>query len=616
MFGIHAQTTPETGSPSLTPSPSNIPALIEKDERPGYRSKLLFSALLALWAGLQVLIYPPGEWWWVSYFCLVPWAVAICAYQGRKWLYSISYLWSVLFLFLCLHWLWNVAYIPIGKPGPEQIRIPAGSAAIAVYFGAFFPPMAWAIRHLYWTRRLSLTLVLPTVWVAGEYVRGSLLIEFPWFTLAQSHYRQLTLIQISDLIGAYGVSFIIAMVNGFFADAVMLRWFRLPARARPGFKPSLVVALLVFAASTTYGRIRLARDTMSAGPTVALIQSNHVLEVMPEGESTPPWGKKRTHMALIEDAALSNPDLFVLPESPWFMFLNPDYRQLEATPRPPAQKWSRQCHEDFLAIVRDTGAFLVTGAMSREFYPTVTYPTEARFNSAFIYAPGQPEPSRYDKIHLVLFGEYVPFRGGSLHFLYEWLNSITPWGQGGYEYSLTPGREFNVFDMSPRSQPAKTFSFGVPICYEDVMPYVARNFVIGPDGKKRVDFLINISNDGWFHRGTELIQHLSLAVFRCVENRVGMARAVNTGISAFIKPTGEIYAPVQKEGRRRGPDVEGFSVATLMTDSRLTLYSRFGDWFAASATMLIGFACLDALWVRRRRFRFLRKTRPAANRTG
>jgi apolipoprotein N-acyltransferase len=252
-------------------------------------------------------------------------------------------------------------------------------------------------------------------------------------------------------------------------------------------------------------------------------------------------------------------------------------------------------------VVRRTRAYLVTGALSREFYPTAVYPKQASFNSAFVYEPAQAEPLRYDKVHLVLFGEYVPFRGGRFHFLYEWLNSITPWGQSGYEYSLHPGKEFTVFRMTPRSEPDKSYAFGTPICYEDVMPYISRRFVLDEQGRKRADFLVNISNDGWFGRGSELIQHLALAVFRCVENRVGMVRSVNTGVSAFIKPTGEIYSPVQKDGRLRGEDLAGWSLDRVLTDSRVSLYSRWGDWFPAVWTVLIAGAFLDALLCRRRR---------------
>ena len=564
--------------------------------RPGFESKWLLTGLLCLWVLLNWSIYPPHEAWPLAYLCLVPWAVAVCGYKGRKWLLVNCYLWGVLFFFFCLNWLWNVAYVPIGK-----LRIPAGSAGIALYLSIFFPIIAWVVRHLYWHRRLGLVIVLPTVWVFSEFLRGALAGDFPWFTLAQSHYRQLAMIQISDLLGAYCVTFLIAMVNGLIADGIMLRWYRPTSPIRPRFSTAAISTVALLALTLVYGFYQLGRDTMSPGPRIATIQGNYVLEVDLGSKRPSPWEKRTKIMGFVEQAVEQQPDMIVLSESPWPMLLNAEYRRHESTPAPPGRDWSRACHRDFLRLVGQTGACLVTGAMSREFYPTAVYPRQASFNSAFVYAPGRPEPQRYDKVHLVVFGEYVPFRGGRFHQLYGWLNGITPWGQDGYEYSLTPGTEFTVFEMSPPSEPHQTYRFGIPICYEDVMPYVSRRFVIDSHGNKRADFLVNISNDGWFQRSSELVQHLALAVFRCVENRVGMVRSVNTGVSAFIKPSGEIYSPVQKDGRLRGEDLDGWSLDRVMTDSRVSLYSRWGDWFPALTSILTGLAFLDALWCRRRR---------------
>jgi apolipoprotein N-acyltransferase len=112
------------------------------------------------------------------------------------------------------------------------------------------------------------------------------------------------------------------------------------------------------------------------------------------------------------------------------------------------------------------------------------------------------------------------------------------------------------------------------------MPYISRRFVIDEHGEKRCDFLLNLSNDGWFLHSAELPQHLAASVFRAVENRVGMARAVNTGISCFIEPDGRVHDPVAVGGKVVGPEVDGYRVARVTVDSRRTLYARAGDWFA------------------------------------
>src|SRR5262249_24952404 len=158
-------------------------------------------------------------------------------------------------------------------------------------------------------------------------------------------------------------------------------------------------------------------------------------------------------------------------------------------------------------------------------------------------SPGRENPVvRYDKRHLVLFGEYVPFRY-SYHSVYQWLNSITPWGMGCEEYSLTPGEAFTGIEFTAPSN-GRRYRAGTPICYEEVMPYVLRALVTA-DGKaadrKNIDMLLAISNDGWFYHSAELEQHLTGGVFRAVEHRIAVARAVNTGASALIDPNGKVH---------------------------------------------------------------------------
>ena len=119
------------------------------------------------------------------------------------------------------------------------------------------------------------------------------------------------------------------------------------------------------------------------------------------------------------------------------------------------------------------------------------------------------------------------------------------------------------------------------------MPYVSRRFVTDPDtGAKRVDFLLNISNDGWFGHSNELPQHLAICAFRAVENRVPIARAVNTGISGFIDSTGRIHDLVTVNGQSHGRGITGHRTATLGIDGRHSLYSRSGDVFAVLCAVL------------------------------
>ena len=132
------------------------------------------------------------------------------------------------------------------------------------------------------------------------------------------------------------------------------------------------------------------------------------------------------------------------------------------------------------------------------------------------------------------------------------------------------------------------------------MPYVSRRFVSGGAGQKQVDFLLNISNDGWFGRGVQQPQHLAICAFRAVENRVGIVRSVNTGVSAFIQPNGRIHDQVTGNPGGQWPGISGYSVARVGVDSRYTLYSRYGDWFAWLC-VAIGLISLIDYWIVRAR---------------
>jgi apolipoprotein N-acyltransferase len=161
--------------------------------------------------------------------------------------------------------------------------------------------------------------------------------------------------------------------------------------------------------------------------------------------------------------------------------------------------------------------------------------------------------------------------------------------------------------MQPRGSD-REYRFGVTICYEDVIPHLYRHFVGGVDGRKRVDFMLSISNDGWFGHGAQQPQHLANCAFRAVENRVPIARAVNTGVSGFIRPDGTWYDVVGEPPQHPAAGGAGTRTATLMLDSRVSIYSLYGDMFAILCGLLVAGVGVDAI-----RFRF-RRRKPAGAR--
>ncbi len=205
-------------------------------------------------------------------------------------------------------------------------------------------------------------------------------------------------------------------------------------------------------------------------------------------------------------------------------------------------------------------------------------------NLAIAYAPGSgQQPGIYAKRHLVPFGEFVPFKD-SWPWLHKVLQGFTPYPDR--EYGVAAGEEWFRFHMM--TSDGHTYNFGTPICYEDTMPEPSRCFVDPINGKKQVDFLLSISNDGWYRSLAELDQHLQLDQLRAVENRISFARAVNGGNSGFVDPNGRIIATVQTNPTFGG---DGYAVQRVPIDSRISLYSRIGDIFP----MLCGILCVVAI---------------------
>lgn len=532
-------------------------------------------ALLALATlVLMSLIFAPIGIWPVSFVCLVPWLVLIGGASRAPRVYFHSYVLGLAFFAVNMRWL----YASTGW----------GYVALSVYLAAYFPFVAIPLRHVVRRRRWPLALVLPIVWTGSEMLRAVVISGFPWFFLSHSVHRVLTLIQVSDLVGAYGVSFMIAAVNGAIADVLLSR---LASREGPSLGVSRRVARfsVVFAVScvvgaAVYGQVQLHRGTTSDGPKIAILQGDFANLVNPERakahDRSTELQKMRVYLEMLDAAAAEKPDLFLLPETPWVMYLNPQWRDFSQLSRLSFRELQERATRYSSTLVTGSGTLIPT--------PMDVATKERRYNSATVFRPRGGEPGRYDKVHLVPFGEQVPFRFGRLRFLYFWINRLMPFSgpDGDFEYSSFPGEGFRRFRFTAPSVGNREFRFGIPICYEDVMPYVSREFVCGGSGEKRVDLLLNISNDGWFGRGIQQPQHLAICAFRAVENRVGIARAVNTGISGFIEPSGRIHDLVSGDAATPWPGKCGYAVANVGVDSRFTLYSRYGDWFAWGCALL------------------------------
>ncbi len=589
---------------------------------------------------MLTLIQPPIGWSFLAWLAVISFALG-CSPDFRPRTMALL-AWAVGFLY----WLVNLYWI-------APITIP-GWIGLCLYIAALWPLLALAIRFCR-ARGVPLTLALPILIVGAERLQGFPLGGFYWRLLGHSQYANLTVIQIADIFGAGGVSFLAALVNGFFADVVLAvaasrpklaesiepderncfaalacealdSFFaskRSPSRLSLAWRTGLVLAAV--AGTLFYGqwRLRQADTCITEGPMVAALQSNVPQSVKNSYQASDDLFYEL--LAQSKQASQAGAELIAWPETMVQALLQPETWPLLVS----VPDEDRIFHAALSDHARDT-AYLLVGAHGGEI---LTDAQGKRFlgeyNSAFFYrTDGTRDPDRYDKIHLVLFGEYIPFRR-SFNWLYEQLKRFAP-KEYQYDYSLEHGTNYTVFEMTTPIQPADansplpgadsaTYRFGVIICYEDAIPYVARNFALDDDGNKQIDWLVNISNDGWFVRflddpprvkpTSELPQHAATCVFRAVENRLPVLRSVNTGISCLIDSTGRIRNEYQtaSEGfprnamRRTG--MSGWFTDRMPIDSRVTFYSRHGQWLDTTcAAVLVAVLVVPAgMSVRRRR---------------
>jgi apolipoprotein N-acyltransferase len=352
------------------------------------------------------------------------------------------------------------------------------------------------------------------------------------------------------------------------------------------------MTLLIVGATLGYGVLRRGQAQFTAGPRVALIQGNFVASLR-QRQPTPET-MYLTHARLTGLAVREQPDLIVWPEG---MFPAPlldaapgmtEEMLAEKFPNVDPTVWMNpRIKRDLGNESQKAGAALMWGLHSMRAEPQGV----AQANSAAFATPDRGYVGKYDKRHLVPFGEYMPLRD-----LLPFLSALTPYS-GGYA-GLVSGTEPTLFDY-------KTWRFAPIICYEDTVPHVVRASAaaaLASEAPKKVDVLVNMSNDGWFHGSSELDQHLIIAAFRAVECRTPMVRAVNTGISAIIDGDGAILEPdvfidgewkkdstkpPRKSTRdpatgKRYRQMLAALVHTVPLDNRGSLYVRFGDWFAGT----------------------------------
>lgn len=492
----------------------------------------LRGSLLVASGALGALAFPTPDWWLFAWVWLAPALSCALARHPREAL-ADGWLAGTVFYLVLLRWLDHTFLHFSAIPWPiTWLPIAALAGYCGLYTGLTVAAVAWLRGRIGAGPALAL---VPALWVAGEWLRGRLMGGFPWGLLGYSQHSVLPAIQIADLAGVYGVSFVIAAGNAALAGLIGLGWRRAYAGA--------LATLLLIAGSLGYGWSALAAE--AARPArevrVALIQ--------PSIEQTLKWDPAQhaaildTYEQLTREAARSRPAVILWPETAATIFLRGDPALLARLAR----------------LAGELATPVLVGSIDRQEGPGGKY-----LNSAFLLT-GQGIRAKYDKIHLVPFGEYVPL-SWLIGFVRSWAEFISDFGVGETE---------TIF-------PLPGAPFGTVICYEVIFPELFRGFVA-----RGADLMVNITNDAWFGRTSGPWQHLGMLPLRAVEHRVAIARAANTGISAFVEPSGRVsrWLPLFERGVLDG---------ALPLRSRSTLYTRWGDWLAQGclglAALVLGFA--------------------------
>jgi apolipoprotein N-acyltransferase len=553
-------TSSEPKAAAQRPIPAAIPSGIEAAR--WYRSTwaIALSGSLLMWAAL-----PPLDFWPLAWIAPVPWLLLVRQEQlNSRRPYRALWLAGFVFWLAAIYWItlphWATSF---------------GWLALSFYL-AFYVPMFIGLTRVA-VHRLGISIIAaaPIVWTGLELAKGHLLSGFTMGSLGHTQFRFLPFIQIADIVSGYGIGGLVIL--GAACLARMIPW----DGRRWALWPLAPLAAM-FAVTLVYGQQRLAAPLPGeATSRVALIQGSIdiTMKLDPKAFQAIHNDYVRLSRAAVAQSARAGGkplDLIVWPETMFrgtLLSFEPGAKPPEgATPEQAAEKIA-QVNELIAETAHELGAPLLLGIDRWHF---LADGRTQRFNSGlFVTADGR-QLGHYDKIHLVMFGEYVPFAE-----MFPFLYRLTPLPGG-----VTAGQE-------PYAEEVRGLRYAPSICYETTIPHVIRRQVIElRERGQEPDVLVNLTNDGWFWGSSELDLHLMCAVFRAIECRKPMLIAANTGFSAWIDSNGRIV----QQGPRRA---EGVILADVARDPRGSFYLEHGD--LPSGVCLLACGALAIVGIRARR---------------
>ncbi|MFQ5560990.1 MAG: apolipoprotein N-acyltransferase, partial [Nitrospinota bacterium] len=479
----------------------------------------------------------------LAWVALIPLFFSIEKSSGKA---SLKYGFTTGFGFFLglIYWVINTMKDYGGLPVSVSIVL---LLVLSSYLGLYFGIFSLLLSCIKKGGALFKWIVAPFIWTALEYARGHLFTGFPWGLLGYSQYETLALVQIADITGVYGVSFLIVLVNGCLFSLLKFsfgnkKWDAPSLEKKPVF---CLVAVTVFATGATifYGKSALSKYDTPAGKKVrvALVQGNIDQSVK--------WDRsyREKTLDLYESLTLTavegKTDLVIWPETAApFFFQEPGLDRKRIT--------------DLARMVKTP---ILIGSPAYEMRGEKQFDS---YNRAYLLDGSGNVSGHYDKMHLVPFGEFVPLKS-ILTFVDKLVEGI-----GDFSHGLV----HKVFEL-------KEASFSALICYEIIFPDLVRNFV-----KNGADFLVHITNDAWFGKSNAPYQHFAIVTLRAIENRVPVVRAANTGVTGIISATGEV------KKKSKIFTAEHVTGTVQLVKKEKTLYTMFGDFFAVFCCVISSIA--------------------------
>jgi len=558
------------------------------------RGSALSTALaMAASGALLSTAFPPLNWHFAAWIALAPFHYVVSRVRPLRALW-LGLVWGVAWALPSFFWLREISTaIPFAIALMMALYSAAWAALVPIISRNLMIPLDIQLDghkaadqfKTSGIKQALLAAVLAANWCAFEWIRSWMISGLPWNFLGASQWKVLPLIQIAEYTGVYGVSFLIVYVNvalSMTADSLKQTIgtgkYKRPVPFMVAMSMVMVAAIFGFKTTMKWNRPGKKQRFVK----ISVVQGD--IEQCRFATTEKAEEVLSTYLDLSELAILNKPDLLVWPET--------------AVPIPYRTGYDSALKYRFgvFKLLKGGKTKMMLGSIDYDFKNAAKYknPNDIpSMNSVFLINPEGKILDKYDKTHLVPFGEYVPFE----KYL-PWLVEMIGMGRG-----LTPGRHFTVFDIG------KGAKVGVCVCFEDVFPEISRGFV-----RRGANILLDVTNDAWYPTSSEPEQHLANSIFRAIETRRPLVRAGNNSCSCLVLPNGVIADSVASSSAPDGSNIprptvkcKGCATFKVPYDEKppFTFNTRYGDVFAWLCALAALATTLHSAWIWKTRGRIL-----------